>query len=146
MTCRWRNKATLAALLVIASPLAATQTAMQCKGMALHVESRGEPLAGSKAVLQVIHNRMRIRKKSACQIIFAKGQFPWAKNIRSWRLTKAQVARYNVVVAMAPVVSRQTYYFNYRPMKWGVFCCKIGGQYFYYRKMPVVKLKPDKRR
>ncbi len=48
-----------------------------CKAVAIYQESRGEPIAGQKAVLDVINERVRRSGKSACQVVKAAHQFSW---------------------------------------------------------------------
>ncbi len=60
-------------------PLEASLSDYSCLGNALYMESRGEPLKGSKAVYDVIVNRAHSTGKSLCDVIWAKGQFQWTK-------------------------------------------------------------------
>jgi spore germination cell wall hydrolase CwlJ-like protein len=112
------------------STLAAAQSEVQCKAIAVHVESRGESLKASRGVLQVILNRNRITGKTACEVVKAPGQFPWAANRRNWKLSRNVLTRYFKVVNMLPTVSTKTYYFNHVPVTYGKQHKKIGKLYF----------------
>lgn len=56
-------------------------TAITCLALAIHVEARGEPLAGKYAVASVVSNRMDSRKLSPCGVITERGQFPWISRV-----------------------------------------------------------------
>lgn len=70
---------TTALLIALASPPAASDgpSEASCKFAAIYHEARGSSLAGQKAVLEVVSNRMRIRGMTACQVIAEKGQWSW---------------------------------------------------------------------
>lgn len=53
------------------------QVDSQCLASAIVHEAGGEPMAGKRAVFEVIQNRMKESNTSACGIITAKGQFSW---------------------------------------------------------------------
>ena len=55
-------------------------TDSQCLASAIHYEARGEPLAGRRAVLDTITNRMLATGKSACGVVLQRGQFSWSKS------------------------------------------------------------------
>ena len=55
----------------------ALETEQQCLGSALHHEASGEPLAGQRAVYDVITNRAKAAGKSICAVVRSPGQFSW---------------------------------------------------------------------
>lgn len=72
--------ALLAAAFIATTPSIADGTRdvnNQCLASAIYHEARGEPLAGQRAVYDVIVNRMRASGSSACGVVSAKGQFSW---------------------------------------------------------------------
>ena len=88
---------------------------------------------GRKAVLEVVENRMRIDKKTACQVI-RSSSFPWSKKQKDWKFTENQLTDYFKLRMMTPVVGKFVYYFNNSKfVTFGRFCCKIEDHYFYYR-------------
>lgn len=123
-------KVLVAVLLCLLSVLAQAQTNLQCKILAEFFESRGEPLKVSKGVLQVVENRMRMDKQTACQVVKRKGAFPWARKRRSWKITQSMLTRHFKLVNMLPVVSSRAYYFNDKPNRYGVRHKKLGNLYF----------------
>jgi hypothetical protein len=69
-------------LAVVSSPVAnprvpKTLADDRCIANAIYYEARAEPLAGRRAVLDVIENRMLATGKSACGIIKERNQFAW---------------------------------------------------------------------
>ena len=54
----------------------------QCISLAVYHEARGEPDKGKVAVVNVILNRMKNRKATACQVVFAKHQFSFTANLK----------------------------------------------------------------
>lgn len=57
-------------------PVAIT-SAIMCLAMNVHFESRGEPLAGQRAVAHVTLNRAREQHARICDVVFEPGQFSW---------------------------------------------------------------------
>lgn len=57
-------------------------TSIICLALTVFHEARGEPLAGQRAVAQVVVNRSRIRSLPVCAVVAEKGQFSW--NIRQY--------------------------------------------------------------
>lgn len=106
------------------------QSELACKVISLHMETQGSPPEVSKAVLQVIRNRMRIDKQTACQVVKRKGAFPWSRKKHNWKFTHGMLTRYFTCLKMEPVVGINTYYFNDEPVRYGTFHAKIGQLYF----------------
>jgi spore germination cell wall hydrolase CwlJ-like protein len=76
--------ATLALILaVVSSPVAnsgvtAVNTSEnRCLASVIFWEARGEPLAGRRAVLDVVQHRMEASGKSACAVVKERAQFSW---------------------------------------------------------------------
>ena len=72
-----------AIMLVITMPLAKVPIAafdyseFKCLVLNAYHEARGEGPSGMEAVTQVVFNRMAIKKKTACHIIYKPQQFSW---------------------------------------------------------------------
>lgn len=77
------------------------------------MESRGEGLKGSRAVLDVILARMEHKRESACNVIYAKGQFQWTKKPHDVPEHKWQ-ALYKDVTS-SPKVLDSSYKWFYNP-------------------------------
>tara|TARA_E500000305_G_scaffold93500_1_gene82072 strand:+ start:18 stop:524 length:507 start_codon:yes stop_codon:yes gene_type:complete len=43
---------------------------LKCLAQAVYFEARGEPFSGQIAVAQVVHNRVQLKRKSYCAIVF----------------------------------------------------------------------------
>lgn len=65
-------------------------TDAQCLSLAIYKEARGEKYNGQVGVANVVLNRAEDSGKSICSVVFAKGQFTWAKNWKPAKLTKKQ--------------------------------------------------------
>lgn len=65
-------------------------TETQCLSLAIYKEARGEKQKGQVSVANVVLNRAEDSGKSVCSVVFAKGQFTWAKNWKPAKLTKKQ--------------------------------------------------------
>ena len=106
----------------------------QCLATAIHYEARGEPLAGKRAVLDTITNRMLATGKSACAVIFERGQFSWAKKKPLLEYNEKQRESLGEVVQYPVVLSseRYTHFFSGSKPKWAyeMRCKKIGKQTF----------------
>ena len=118
-----------AALLVVVScsavapenvTAAANKFAIQddkCMASAIYYEARGEPLAGRKAVQEVILNRSQATGKTVCAVVKERAQFSWwpEKPIRQfddelkWMLHEVKTA--------APVLKDDSYKFFYSGKK-----------------------------
>lgn len=131
-------KAALALALLI--PLSLTTASLrgwtdnQCLASALHYEARGEPIEGRRAVLDTITNRMLATGKSACYVIFQRGQFSWVKNKPLLAYGSEQKAMMEEVVGYPTVLSNERYTFFYSGQKpywaYGMSCKKIKRQTF----------------
>lgn len=72
-------------LATISSPIASPRIPKhsaddKCLANAIFFEARGEPLAGRRAVFEIIQNRMLDTGKSACSIIRERNQFSFVKH------------------------------------------------------------------
>lgn len=63
--------------------LTGLEVPLVCLALAVYEEARGEPLVGQEAVAMVVLNRSRQAHKPVCQVVFAPGQFSWAKGFHS---------------------------------------------------------------
>jgi hypothetical protein len=131
-------KAALA--LALLSPLPVTTaklrgwTDSQCLATALHYEARGEPLAGRRAVLDTITNRMLATGQSACSVVLARGQFSWSKRKPLLAYSGDQRAALGEVLNHPQVLSNRnfTYFYSGGKPKWAynMLCRKIHGHNF----------------
>ncbi|MGZ8887962.1 MAG: hypothetical protein ACXW1D_00220 [Halobacteriota archaeon] len=105
------------------------QTDTQCLRYAVWKEARGEGILTQRAVLDVIHHRMEKSGKGACHVIKKPGQFPYAKYgikpVAYWFKD-----RYNILLGVKPVLSKDYLYFNHVKHPWCKGTRKIGGMYF----------------
>ena len=110
------------------------QTATSCEAAAIHFEARGESVRGQRAILDVIRNRMRIDNRTACQVIRARGQFPWSEkySFKSEKYSSKGLTQFNKIDNMESVLREDVYYFNTKKQNYGRYCCKIGKHYFNY--------------
>lgn len=123
----------LCLLFVFSEALGSPVSDLQCKVVSLYRECSGCSLRGAKAILEVIQNRMQIEHKTACQIIRSSA-FPWSNTQYSWKFSQEQLTRYFDVLQLSPVVGKGVYHFNNeRFTTFGRYCCKVDGNYFYYR-------------
>lgn len=82
-------RAALVAAFVFLLPSAAGATPdreTRCLAQAVYREARGEPLAGQRAVAEVVLNRVQQLHRGAdtiCRVVRDPGQFPWAS--RRWK-------------------------------------------------------------
>jgi spore germination cell wall hydrolase CwlJ-like protein len=128
------------ALLALLIPLSTTNASIsdwtdsQCLASAIYYEARGEPLAGKRAVLDTIANRMLAKGKSACAIIFERRQFSWAKKkplleyTESQRVMLGEVVRHRIVLANE---NHLWFYSGEQPV-WarGMTCRRVGNHNF----------------
>lgn len=118
--------------LALLSPLAASQTALQCAATTIYYEARGEPIRTQKAVLQILHNRASLWKMSLCDVVRQPGQFLWSKRKKNWKITPSQLDNYFRVLLHSPVIAIDVLYFNNgKRLPYGkARAIKIGGLYF----------------
>lgn len=55
----------------------AVQSDSECLASAIYHEAGGEPVAGQRAVYEVIMHRVKATKKSVCDVVKAPKQFSW---------------------------------------------------------------------
>ena len=105
-----------------------------CLSHTLYRESRGELPEASKAVLEVVLNRMTAKHLSACSVVVQHRQFAW------WHFKylfvsdkKMLTSLYNVII-MEPVLNDEKYLWFYsgKKPKWTkeMTCRKISTMYF----------------
>lgn len=113
---------------------ASAQSDTKCLANAIWFEARGQPVKTQAAVLQVIRNRAKRDKKSICDVVKEKGQFPWAafmKNKSSWRVSQEKLELYFEAFKHLPVLGDDYFYFNHIPQPYGKKRHrKIGQLYF----------------
>ena len=106
----------------------------QCLATAIHYEARGEPIEGRRAVLDTITNRMLATGKSACYVIYQRGQFSWVKTKPLLYYGSEQKAMMEEVVGHPIVLSNERFTFFYSGEKpywaYGMACKKIKRQTF----------------
>ena len=89
-------------------PIQALSNDEACLAVAMHKEASGEGLLGQRSILDVIQQRMKDKRKTACQIIKEPGQFSWStENISP---TKKQLTRYKFVSKIPSVVKGATHF------------------------------------
>lgn len=84
--------------------------------------------------MDTIHNRMLATGKSACYVIFQRGQFSWANKKQLLPYNSGQKAMLSEVVLYPTVLSneRHTFFYSGKRPVWakGMVCKKIGNQNF----------------
>lgn len=112
---------TTALLIALASPPAASggPSEASCKLSAIYYESRGSSLAGQRAVLTVLENRMRIREMTACQVVAEKGQWSWyGKKPMKQMTQKMKDWLLEVEMSRKVLGSRVEYFHSGKAPKW----------------------------
>ena len=109
-----------------------------CKALTIYKEANTESLAGKRAVLDVIQNRMQKQNKTACFVIKQPKQFSWHKRGMKLHATKEMLTEFYKVDKMAPVYKNAEFFHNtsVKPSWKGLRRVgKIGGHIFYERKI-----------
>lgn len=88
-----------------------------CLAVAVHTEARGEPIAGQKAVLEVIQNRMKLRNLSACEVVKQPGQFPWYKRGTVLKMNDYMLTRWQELTTMPSLLASNVEYFHATSVK-----------------------------
>ncbi len=132
---RLLSKTILALVLCLQMPLVMAQTALQCKIVTMTREASSQSLRGAKAILDVVANRQRIDKMSACAVVKRTGAFPWSAEQKSWSFTQEQLVRYFAAFQLPRQLSYNVYSFNNQPFVSlrKKYCCKIEDHFFYYK-------------
>jgi spore germination cell wall hydrolase CwlJ-like protein len=110
-------KALLIALLLSPITALASQSEFLCKAYTVYREASGEPLVGKRSVLDVIENRMRIRKKTACQVMSEKSQFSFYKPGMKMQIPEKFLTEFLKVITMRRVLPTDVEHFHTRGMK-----------------------------
>lgn len=108
-----------------------------CKALTIYKEANTESLAGKRAVLDVIQNRMKRQNKSACLIIKQPKQFSWHKSGMKLHATKDMLTTFYRIDKMTPVYKNAEFFHNtsVHPNWKGLrMVGKIGRHIFYERK------------
>ena len=129
----------LATTSVTAQTSKAVSKEILCKAFTVYKEAGAESMAGKRAVLDVIENRMRLRDMKACQIMSQKGQFSFYSHgmkVTAKSVPKKALTDYFIVANMRRVLSRDVEYFHNRSVKpkWTKKLkrvARIGGHIFY---------------
>lgn len=132
---RW---AVIALALLFPSPTAFTLQGntgeSQCLASAIHYEARGEPVAGRRAVLDTIINRMLATGMSACGVVYQRRQFAWADKKPLLAYTAQQRSRLSEVVGYPRVLIGNSYrhFYSGQAPAWAdsMSCRRIYGQTF----------------
>ena len=111
----------------------------ECLAYTLYKEANTEILRAKRAVYDVLLNRMRIRDKTACEIVKEKGQFSWYKRGMKLKVTEDMLTELDNVSSMKPVLPRNAQYFHNKSVKpeWARKLKRvtvIGGHTFYSEK------------
>lgn len=130
-------------MVIVTVPLAAPQKvaykpipSWRCLAWVVHDESRGEPLKGSRAVLDVVKKRMKDSGKSACEVVAEHRQFSgYGKKWLYEDVDEVALLRYKRVAEMKPVAVECKYFHatNVRPA-WATKmkpCYRVGKHIFY---------------
>lgn len=104
-------------------------TELECKSFMIYKEARGESKIVQKAVLDILDNRIKQYKKSACEVIKQKGQYPYAKK-GIQKVDKKYLTLIAELDKMSPVLTSDFLYFNTRKHKFKKRHKKIGNLYF----------------
>jgi len=82
----------IAAFLSLVTTVASAENSLVCLAHTLYHESRGESIVGNQAVAAVVFNRLEsnVFPNTICEIVKAKGQFPWfgkkeIRNKKDWQ-------------------------------------------------------------
>jgi len=94
-------------------PLQAVSNDTACIAVTLSKEAATEGLLGKRAVLDVLHTRMKESGKTACQVVMQPNQFSWTKGIGTFPSpSKKELTTYRFVAKMKPVVEGATHFHN----------------------------------
>ncbi len=119
-------------------PLKRGYTASQCLAWVTYSESRGEPLRGSRAVLDVIYTRMQARHMTVCEVVMQKGQFSGYREGRKLVTNEDMLTRLREASRIEPVARGCMYFhaISVRPLwaKKMKKCIAIGHHVFYKEK------------
>ena len=99
-----------------------------CLAIIIHIEARGEPVAGQYAVADVVINRSIRREMSICDVAQERGQFAW--QVIEPNETAKRIA--NDALSRPPQHSADMFYSGARPF-WANSLntvAKIGNHYF----------------
>ena len=106
------------------------EASYKCLVSAVYHESRGEPVKGKRAVLDVLEHRALKSGKSYCEVVAERQQFPWHKKKGLVELTPDVEAHYNEAIRHPKVLVNEKFvYFNRGPT-FGTGCVKIGNHRF----------------
>jgi spore germination cell wall hydrolase CwlJ-like protein len=90
----------------------------RCLASAIYYEARGEPIAGKKAVEEVITNRVMATGKSVCAVVKEPNQFSWYPHNRIRQYDDEMKAMLWEVREHRPVLRDDNYlYFHGRHIK-----------------------------
>ena len=128
MVCNLYKLLLSTSLLIISSQCQA-DTELQCKAYMLKRETNGGSVKMQRAVLNVMHNRMRKWNKGACQVLYMKGQYPYMifgmKPVsKEWLTHTEKLSR------MSPLIDRDYIYFNTRKHVFGKEQLRVGSLWF----------------
>ncbi len=129
----------LLATLLLSSTTSFALTDKDCKAFILFKEANLEPMRAKKAVLDVVNTRMKVKKKSACQIMKEKHQFSFYRPKMKIVVDKEMLEVYDKVNRMQPVFKEAQFFhhvkvkpkWNYRKLK---YLGTVGSHRFYKLK------------
>lgn len=85
-------------------------TDSQCLAWVIHDEARGEPLMGQRAVLDVVYERMKRRRQTACAVIAAHAQFSGYRPGVFEKVSPEMLTNLETVRKMSPVAANAEYF------------------------------------
>ncbi len=113
-------------------------TPSECLSWVLNSEARGEPLKGSRAVLDVVYERMARKDITACQVVMEKGQFSGYKIGMKLAINEDMLTRLEEASRIEPVAKGCTHFHarNVSPTwaKSMTKCASVGGHIFFREK------------
>lgn len=123
------NKIFLMSALLVCGDVTAQMTDKACMNYVVYRESSNQDTLTQRSVYDTIMNRVRMDKKTICDVIHEPGQFPYMvnglKSTPQWWNKHMETIR-----LMDPVMPDNVYYFNDKQLSFGKFYRKMGSIYF----------------
>lgn len=120
----------VALLLLCGSVEAKEPTRFEAETLMLWHEARGERIDVQQKTLDVLRNRAKMCNCSLHKVLIQKGQYPWTKKVRSWRLTQKQAEFGFKFLSKRSPISSGYKFFNHEPLEFTQKNVKHGGLYF----------------
>ena len=129
----------LTIFLLSSTPIANAMSETFCKAFTVFKEANMESRRGKRAILDIIENRMRLRNKTACQVMQEPHQFSfWRKGLKE-KLSITTLTEFIEISNMDSVLDGNVEYFHNKMVKpnWSRRLRKvvtIGNHAFYKEK------------